>query len=200
MTLHNRRIVGSGVVVTEARDVREFTSVSVGGVGRVILEKGSTESLAITAEDNILSLLESTVRDRVLTLGSRPHANISPTREIVYRVKCREVSTLIASGATRIEASGISAPLLSARASGASGIGVAGSADSQTVTLLGNSTYAGEELRTRITTVSLAGTSRAVVNASERVEGEVLGASTLEYTGGPEAAVRVAGVASSRPR
>ena len=61
-TSSSDRVVGSGTAATESRSVSDFRGVSVSGVGQVILENTGTESLTITAEDNIMPLLESEVR------------------------------------------------------------------------------------------------------------------------------------------
>src|SRR5262245_44045700 len=50
---------GSGTPKTETRAVKDFTAISFSGVGKVIIEQTGTESLSVTADDNILPLLES---------------------------------------------------------------------------------------------------------------------------------------------
>jgi hypothetical protein len=49
-------IVGSGVLATEARLVGGFTAISVSVPGRMFVERAGSESLVVTAEDNVLSL------------------------------------------------------------------------------------------------------------------------------------------------
>jgi hypothetical protein len=198
-TSSSDQTVGSGVLVTESRPVSNFTGISVSGVGRVILENTGTESLTITAEDNILPLLESEVRGSILTLGPRPNTNLSPTRNIVYRVTYRDLRSLLASGVTVIEANGIATDAFTTTASGVSTISVAGAVDRQTITLSGTSNFTGERLTTRVTNVNISGVSNAVVHASERLEGAVSGSSVLEYVGNPVIAVNVSGAASVRP-
>ncbi len=112
----------------------------------------------------------------------------------------RDLSSLQASGVTEVDASGIDTDALSVSASGVSNISVAGTADRQTINISGTSTYAGERLATRVTTVNVSGVSRAVVNVSDRLEGEVSGAAVLEYLGNPVISVSVSGAATVRPR
>jgi len=45
---------GSGRVVTETREVGGFTKVELSGSGELTIEKTGTESLSISAEDNLL--------------------------------------------------------------------------------------------------------------------------------------------------
>jgi hypothetical protein len=199
-TSSSDQVVGSGTVVTEPRSVSEFGGVSVSGVGQVILENTGSASLTITAEDNLLPLLESEIRDGVLTLGPRPNTNLSQTRDIVYQVTFRDLSSLQASGVTDIDATGIETDALSVNASGVSDVSVAGTADRQTINMSGTTTYAGERLATRVTTVNVSGVSSAVVNVSDRLAGEVSGSAVVEYLGNPVITVSVSGSGTVRPR
>lgn len=199
-TSSSNQTVGSGFVVTESRSVSGFTSLSVSGVGEVILESTGTESLTVTAEDNILPMLQSEVQNGVLTLGPRPNSNLSPTRGIDYRVTYRQLTFVLASGVTVIKATDIETDSFTSTASGVSVIRLSGTADRQAILLSGTSSFDGESLRTRITSVSISGVSNAVVNASERLEGEMSGSSTLEYVGNPVVAVSLSGTATVRPR
>ena len=54
--------VGSGNVVKETREARDFDSVSLTGIGALIIQQTGEESLTIEADDNILPLLTSETR------------------------------------------------------------------------------------------------------------------------------------------
>ena len=52
---------GSGNVIDETREVSGFDFVSISNSGQATISVGDTESLVITAEDNILPLIQSNV-------------------------------------------------------------------------------------------------------------------------------------------
>jgi hypothetical protein len=52
---------GSGQLTTESRPVSGFTKVELSGTGELTIEQTGTESLTISAEDNILPRLTSEV-------------------------------------------------------------------------------------------------------------------------------------------
>ncbi|HXV60005.1 MAG TPA: DUF2807 domain-containing protein [Vicinamibacteria bacterium] len=194
------QIVGSGNLVTESRDVSGFVGVVLSGVGRLTMEHGETESLTITAEDNIMPLLVSEVSDDILSLGPRPGTALSPTRDIVYRLTFREMRSVVASGVTRIEAMGIDTDLLSVVASGVSTVSASGTADLQSVVMSGTTNYLAAELETRVAILDISGLARVVINASERLEGAVSGSAIVEYIGSPQISVNVSGTATLVPR
>jgi hypothetical protein len=189
---------GSGVLATESRAVSGFTSVSVGGASRLVLERTGTESLTITAEDNILPLLTAEVVGNRLVLGTRSGVSLSPTREIVYRVTSRELSGIYLSGATQAEAVGIDCDAFVADLSGASVVVASGRTDHQVVHVSGASNYRAADLRSRSATADLSGVSQGTVRVSERLVVNVSGTSFLEYIGSPLVAVNASGGAFVR--
>jgi hypothetical protein len=193
-------VVGSGNVVSESRSVENFEAVALDGVGRLEMEASDRESLTITAEDNILPRLRSEVVGSTLELGPEPGTALNPTKEILYTLTYREMNVIATSGVTTVRANGIETQQLTVNASGVSTIQLSGSSDRQRLVLSGTSVYSGEELQTRVTSLEVSGTSQALVNASERLEGVVSGSAVVEYIGNPVVSVTVSGTAVVRPR
>ena len=88
---NGKGVKGSGVVKTETRDVRGFRSIQLSSLGSVTVTQTGRESLTIQAEDNLLPLLESSVKDGVLYLATIGDTNISPTETIRYEVEVRDL-------------------------------------------------------------------------------------------------------------
>src|SRR3712207_1838364 len=59
---------GSGNLISETRQVAGFSAVDLDGVGELNIQQGSTESLLIEGDDNIVPLITSTVRNGRLVL------------------------------------------------------------------------------------------------------------------------------------
>lgn len=191
-------VVGSGRVVTESRTVRDFDEVSARDSGRLLVRRTGSESLTITAEDNILPLLESRVRGGRLTLGIRSTGDIRTTQGIVYELTAKDLDEISLDGSVRAEAGGIAAAAWTAVLDGSSRLTAEGRAEAQEVRLSGSTVYLAEGLRSVSATVSLTGSSRAVVRVSDRLEGTVVGSARLEYYGNPTVSVTVTGSATVR--
>ena len=58
--------VGSRYVVTEEREVEGFREVVFAAIGELMVEQGSTESLVIEAESNVLRRIRTEVRGETL--------------------------------------------------------------------------------------------------------------------------------------
>ena len=59
ITIGQRSLRGSGDVITETRQVSNFTRIELDGSGDVEIVFGNKESITIEAEDNIMPLIET---------------------------------------------------------------------------------------------------------------------------------------------
>ena len=60
--------IGSGNLVTETRAVNEFTRVSSDGIFEVNITAGTSQSVEVTADDNIMQYVKTTVSSKQLSL------------------------------------------------------------------------------------------------------------------------------------
>jgi len=187
------RVVGSGRVSSEARQVRDFDEVALTGSGTLTVTQTGEESLTIQADDNILPLLTSDVAGHRLTLGTKPNTSFSTRSPIVYRLTVKHLSGLIVSGSGDATATGITTSSMSVRISGSGNVTLAGTAERQEVTISGSGAYRGDDFATKTTAVSVSGSGGAHVDASERLDARVSGSGSVEYSGSPAVSQRVTG-------
>lgn len=196
---------GSGDLISETREVSDFTGVDVSGEGHVTITIGDEFGLVISAEDNIMPLLTSEVRDDTLVLGVSE--SINPTEEITYEVTMPLVSLLRVSGSGRIDVPGVDNESLEVEVSGSGAINVddlsatgfhtdisgsgevvvSGEADHVEVSISGSGSLDAERLTARSATVEVSGSGSVVVDVSEELEVDVSGSGSVEYVGDPPA-------------
>jgi hypothetical protein len=102
-------VKGSGNIVTQTVDVKNFSSVSLENSADVYLEQGSTESVTVEADDNILPLLETKVRGKELLLSTKPNTSIDSSRKIIYRITAKDLSGISLNGSGNFNVSPIKA-------------------------------------------------------------------------------------------
>jgi len=191
---------GSGKVVTQPRSVSGFRSVSLSGSGKLVIDRNGTESLTITADDNLLPYLTSEVRDGELRLDVKPGANIDPSQRIVYNVTARDLDGISVSGSGDVTASGVDTHRLAIDGSGSSEFTIAGRADEQRVSLSGSGRYQGADLASKVVSIDISGSGRAVVAVSDKLDVDVSGSGTVDYIGNPQVTQSVSGSGSIRRR
>jgi hypothetical protein len=195
---HDHDVIGSGRVITEPRSVSGFDAISLSGVGRLYVTQTGSESLEITAEDNVLRELRSDVVGGRLILGPEPGTSISNVRDIEYRLTVARLHEIEVTGACDVFLEGLDTPRLRILASGSSRITADGSAERQDLRFSGTSIYRAEDLDSRDVDVEVSGASFLQVRASDRLEGSLSGSSILEYFGRPTVRVSTSGASVIR--
>jgi hypothetical protein len=189
---------GSGKVISESRTVRDFSAVEFLGDGQLLVEQTGSESLNITADDNLLPYLTSEVTGGRLVLREKEHMNLSPTRPVVFKLTVKNLSTLSLTGDGTVDAKGIQSDELTIKVTGDGRVNVDGNADRQDVQLTGDGQYHGENLMSKIGRVHLTGDGRVIVAVADQLDANVLGDGSVEYVGNPALTQHVTGDGSIR--
>lgn len=135
---------GSGRVITEARAVSDFNAITMKGSMKLEVRQTGRESLSITADDNILPLIETKVEadgsDRVLHIQFKRDASVSTRREIkvvIEVIKLSPALKLTMLGAGDVNARGLVLDALNVRIAG-SGDAAVHATKSLTVGVMGS--------------------------------------------------------------
>jgi len=184
---------GSGQLATQSRQVSSFTSVELTGVGELSIDQTGTESLTVSAEDNLLPLLTSKVEGDTLILGKKPNNRIVTTKPITYTLTMKDITGLAVSGSGTINAPKLSTDALRIEISGSGMITTAGNADDQSLEISGSGRYLADGLTTKTTTAEISGSGTASVVASDALDVKISGSGTLTYSGNPQVTQTVSG-------
>ena len=184
---------GSGQLATQSRQVSGFTSVELTGVGELSIDQTGTESLTVSAEDNLLPLLTSRVEGDTLILGKKPNTRIVTTKPITYTLTMKDITGLAVSGSGTINAPELTTAALRIEISGSGVITTAGNADDQSLEISGSGRYLADGLTSKTTTAEISGSGTANVVASNALDVKISGSGTLTYSGNPQVSQTVSG-------
>jgi putative autotransporter adhesin-like protein len=197
-------ITGSGSVVASPVAVGSFSRLEVGSAFHVDVTTGSTETVTLHVDENVLDLVDVHVSGEVLHIGLKPNSNVNDAA-LRADVTARELTGVDANGAAQVTLNGplgSSSVDLSASGaghltgslqtdharlelSGASHATLSGSAGALDVEASGASDLEGEGLQVEDLTVELSGASSATLAVSGTISADLSGASSLHYTGSP---------------
>jgi len=184
---------GSGQLATQSRQVSGFTSVELTGVGELSIDQTGTESLTVSAEDNLLPLLTSRVEADTLILGKKPNTRIVTSKPITYTLTMKDITGLAVSGSGTINAPKLTTAALRIEISGSGVITTAGNVDDQSLEISGSGRYLADGLTSKTTTAEISGSGTANVVASNALDVKISGSGTLTYSGNPQVAQTVSG-------
>jgi len=208
------RVLGSGKIISETRPISGFTALELNGIGTLIIEQGSKESLEVTAEDNIINYLKSDVYGRNLRLSVDDFVSIDPTEEIIFHLTVKNLERIELSGLGNIEIEALKTPNLDLEISGAgsanirdlqadslnldiSGLGnveIGGSVEDQRIELSGAGNYNADGLKSNEASIEISGTGKAVLWVENELDAELSGMGNLEYYGSPILSTEMSGI------
>ena len=198
---------GSGKPATETRNVSDFEAIALSGAMDLVVRQGSKEAVEVTADDNLLPLLETVVESgsngRTLHVRFKRGERVNTKGPIKVNVNVVKLSGLSAAGSGDIRVEGLKTPLLKLSVSGSSDarlnelttdaleVRIAGSGDVQAngaakalkVSIAGSGDVQMSALAADDVTVSIAGSGDAVVQANKSLGVSIAGSGDVQYSG-----------------
>jgi hypothetical protein len=207
-------IRGSGAVIEEEREVSDFDSIQMTGLGNVYVELGDEETLTIEAEDNLLKYLKSKVKGRALEIGTKDNVNLHPQEPINFFLTVKELDSIeisgsgdvrlpdwragsfsiVVSGSGDVRIDSLSANWLDVEISGSGHVDVSdGQVEKQNIEISGSGDYRARDLECSRAEVHVSGSGEATLWALDELELDISGSGDVYYVGDPHIEKEVSG-------
>lgn len=183
LTLGNSGIEGSGVEVTEEREIDEFDSITLVGFGAVDLTVGPETFLAVTTDDNLLEVIETTVENGNLKI--RPTESIDVKSGLKFKITTPTLAKVKVEGATSLTVNDAAGESLSIDVSGAGKVDGNGDVTNLDLEISGAGSIKLADLKSENTTVEISGAGSASVYASESIDANLSGVGSVKVYGSP---------------
>ena len=195
----------SGKVVTETREARDFTGVSVSLPGTVVVRQGTPASVSVEADDNLIPEIETAVERGTLKIRFKRSLSISGRATLRLLVVAPAIRSLAVAGSGDILSEALSAESLDVNVSGSGDVKVAklevgalstsfagsgdvrvaGKAASVTVTIAGSGDVKAERLETSRAKVSITGSGDVTLWVRDSLDVSTIGSGDVRYHGDP---------------
>ncbi len=216
-TGHAASVNGSGRSVTETRNLADFQAVTLHDSMDLVVRQGSTQSVQVQADDNLLALLETTVDgasgSATLHLRWTKGQSLYTRSKVIVTVVVPKLSALSALGSGDIKLepfntpalklsitgsgdakfTGLTTEELGVAISGSGDVGGTGTATRLKVSIAGSGDVRLADLKADEVSVSIAGSGDAAVNANKTLDVSIAGSGDVSYSGNAIVRSRVAG-------
>ena len=179
---HVGGIMGNGHVVTDTRQVSDFSEIEADGGFRIEWRNGPP-SLTITTDENLLRFISNENVDHRLRLHSR--GNLWPTHHTTVVISSTTCSGAKLTGAAQLTANQLSGHNFAVESTGAAKVHLEGKVDDLITDMTGASKLEADMLQTRTAEISSTGASKAEVAVSESLKVSITGAGKVVYSGNP---------------
>ena len=211
VVINGKSVQGSGNIITQEREVAEFSRIRLKGSGKVVLTPGETQSLEIKTDDNIMPLIETEVSGKKLTI-SHGNNRLRPTVFEVY-ITIRKLEGIGISGSGDIVGNGrfvtdslyaeisgsgdmeleVLAEFLETTISGSGSVDLAGKAEEFRVSVSGSGKINAFEVDAKYVSVQVSGSGNCRISASESLDARISGSGDVYYRGQPKIDARISG-------
>jgi hypothetical protein len=215
----NGSLRGSGVVVSQTRQLSDFNSIEINYPVEITVQQGGTNSLIVTAENNLVPQLATRVSGSTLTIeNNQPDwiRRVTPTRPVVIHMTVKDLQQvdfptagtltvenlqtdhldLSISGAGAVTLSNLTAHKLDVNLSGAGNITASGSADNLVLDISGLGGFHGADLASQTAGITISGAGNATVWAKTNLDVHISGTGSVNYFGSPQVSREVSGLGS----
>jgi hypothetical protein len=194
---------GSGHSVTETRRVGDFTKIDISGGYRLNIKQDSSMDITVTADDNLMKYIQTTVSGGKLKIYSKK--SLCNAGEMVVNVSVRTLEAISASGAVEVVSQGkivtgnlnldlsgatrvnldLNAANVVTDGSGATEVRLKGQAASHKIELSGSGKLYAFDFVASDYRIETSGASHCEINVLKSLSVETSGASEIKYKGSP---------------
>jgi len=205
-------ISGKGPKVTQTLDLATFDGLGLTIAADVMIRQGSTQSVKVEAQQNIIDNLKKEVKDGVWKIGFdknvRKHEpvkiwvtvkdlkdlNISGSGSILGESRFTNLAdmslSISGSGDIRLDAD---SKQLNVAISGSGNMNLAGTTEGSNMKISGSGDIKAFDLSARTCEVKISGSGNSSVNVSESLEVAIAGSGDVYYKGRPSVRSKVSG-------
>ena len=176
-------VKGSGKRLTQKREVASFTSVAAEGAFDIEIVCQKTLDIEVEADDNILPLVSTEVRNNVLWV--KPTSNYSAEDAPKIKIKVPDIQAFSADGAGKIQISGVNNDKLQISLDGAPNLTASGTTKMVGIDTNGAAKIDTHNLRADHAIVDSKGVSKVDLGISNQLDVNVSGPSHVTYSGDP---------------
>ena len=194
-------VTGSGNIKQETRKVKDFTKIDVSGNYKIILVQDSSLSLNISADDNLLEYIKTSVDGNTLHIKNK---NIC-SDDITVTIGVRNLEEVKASGAVELSSNGkintgdinlqfsgstktvldLNAARVSTKGSGSTEINLKGQASAHDLDLSGSGNVNAFDFIVGDYNIATSGSTDCQINVLRALNVQSSGSSSIQYRGNP---------------
>ena len=182
---------GSGVRKTEKRELPAFNAIETSGAFEVEVNCQKPASFEVEADDNIVPLVQTEVRNGVLHVSTTK--SYMSSGGIVLRITVPDLASVKSTGAGKFRVSDVKNDKFEIHSTGAATVVASGQSKSVMISSTGAGKIDAHDLRAKDADVSVTGAAGVDVYATDQLDVTVSGAGRVTYSGNPKVNKKTSG-------
>ena len=182
--LTKNNIQGSGNIISESRELNNFTSIILLGSIDVNIKTSESNNCVVVADDNLIPYIKTEVVNNKLNISL--NESYSSEEKLVVNINTPNYDEVSLSGSGNINILDFKNNNLSLNISGSGNITGNGEVETLVVKINGSGNLLSKEIKSKSATITINGSGDAEVFASDSISAKINGSGNIEYFGNPE--------------
>ena len=179
-----KKIQGSGNIISESRELNNFTSIILLGSIDVNIKTSESNNCVVVADDNLIPYIKTEVVNNKLNISL--NESYSSEEKLVVNINTPNYDEVSLSGSGNINILDFKNNNLSLNISGSGNITGNGEVETLVVKINGSGNLMSKEIKSKFATITINGSGDAEVFASDSISAKINGSGNIEYFGNPE--------------
>ncbi len=199
-------IRGNHQVVTKTKEVGDFNGIAITGSYEVILQKGKEGKLQITADENLLPIIETYVKGRKLYIRTNKKFDIKKYTHLQVIVPVEDIDKISITGSGSVNSDSpwpfediklsitgsgkidldLKSDQVKASVTGSGGIYLQGTAQEASFSVTGSGSVYAQNLKADEAKARITGSGQIKLRAISQLDANVTGSGDIIYLGTPE--------------
>ena len=182
--LTKNNIQGSENIISESRELKNFTSIILLGSIDVNIKTSESNNCVVVADDNLIPYIKTEVVNNKLNISL--NESYSSEEKLVVNINTPNYDEVSLSGSGNINILDFKNNNLSLNISGSGNITGNGEVETLVVKINGSGNLMSKEIKSKSATITIYGSGDAEVFASDSISAKINGSGNIEYFGNPE--------------
>ena len=182
--LTKNNIQGSGNIISESRELNNFTSINLLGSIDVNIKTSESNNCVVVADDNLIPYIKTEVVNNKLNISL--NESYSSEEKLVVNINTPNYDEVSLSGSGNINILDFKKNNLSLNISGSGNITGNGEVETLVVKINGSGNLMSKEIKSKSATITINGSGDGEVFASDSISAKINGSGNIKYFGNPE--------------
>lgn len=215
-----KKVIGTGPTITENRTTPDFRRIELGIPADLYYTVGSPFKIEISAQQNILDVIETVVSDDLLKVKYKDGRNFSGKEKVVVKVTAPDIygagvngsgdlhadflngvaTSLWVNGSGSVKVNRLTGESSNMRISGSGSIDVySGAVKREELSISGSGEIASDGLSAEDVKTITSGSGDMKVQAANNLDCKISGSGDVKYKGSPKVSTSISGSGTVRP-
>ena len=182
--LTKNKIQGSGNIISESRELNNFTSITLLGSIDVNIKTSESNNCVVVADDNLIPYIKTEVVNNKLNISL--NERYSSEDKLVVNINTPNYDEVSLSGSGNINILDFKNNNLSLNISGSGNITGNGEVETLVVKINGSGNLMSKEIKSKSATITINGSGDGEVFAGDSISAKINGSGNIKYFGDPE--------------